>query len=132
MITIEKVLSLKQLDLFKSVSNMALADLMAVAEEQTVRPGTVLIHENQPNKTLYFLLSGTVVVRYNKSQKEMSAKEVLGLHSVFWSESANEHVEVVQKSVVLSVTQDKLYRVMALHPSLAFAVLNELSRVAHQ
>jgi len=111
---------------------MALSDLMAVAEEQTLKSGVVLIQADQPNKNLHFLLSGTVIVRKNKIQEEIAAKAVLGLESVFWMEFANEHVEVVQKAVVLSVAQDKLYRVMALHPSLAFAVLNELSRAAHQ
>ena len=120
------------MDLFKTVSNMALADLMAVSEEQTLKPGTVLIHEDQANTFLYFLLSGAVLYRKGKNQQEVLAKSVVGLESVFWSESAGAHVEVTQKAVALVVPQDRLYRVMALHPSLAFAVLNELSGFAHQ
>ena len=131
LVTIEKVLLLKQMEPFKTVSNMALSDLMAMAEEQTLKEDTILINEKEPNKKIYFLLSGAVEVKKNNNTEEVSAKAVLGLCSAFWIGNADEQVKTIQKSVLLSLTQDKLYRIMALHPSLAFAVLNELSACAH-
>lgn len=132
LVTIEKVLLLKQMAPFKSVSNMALSDLMAVSEEQTLKPGTCLIEPTEPNRKIYFLLSGAVEVCRQDKKENVSSKAVLGLASAFWTGSADEQVVVTQKSVVLVVAHDNLYRVMALHPSLAFAVLNELSALAHQ
>lgn len=132
LITIEKVLLLKQMAQFKNVSNMALSDLMAVSEEQTCKAGTILIHKEIPNKVVYFLLSGSVNVQKAEQCDNVQAKAVLGLGSVFWIGAADEEVKVTQKAVVLAVERDKLYRVMALHPSLAFAVLNELSAKEHQ
>ena len=132
LITIEKVLLLKQMPLFKNVSNMALSDLMSVSEEQTCKAGSILIQEKEPNKMVYFLLSGAVEILKESGKKEVQAKSILGLKSVFWIGSADEQVKTTQKSVVLMIEKDKLYRVMALHPSLAFAILNELSADAHQ
>ncbi len=131
LITIEKVLLLKQMSTFKNVSNMALSDLMAVSEEQICKPETVLIHADKPNKTVYFLLSGAVERQYKGLTEKIQAKAMLGLESAFWMGNAETQVTVIQKSVVLAITQDKLYRIIALHPSLAFAILNELSSIAH-
>lgn len=132
LITIEKVLLLKQMAPFKNVSNMALSDLMAVSEEQIYKPGTTLIQTDIPNKAVYFLLSGAVEVAHKDEKKKVQAKAILGLQSAFWIGNADVQVTVVQKSVILAVTHDQLYRVMALHPSLAFAILNDLSSCAHQ
>lgn len=132
LVTIEKVLLLKQMEPFKTVSNMALSDLMAVSEEQTLKEETLLINEKEPNKVIYFLLSGAVEIQKNQKTETIPAKAVLGLSSAFWIGPAEERVKTIQKSVVLSVAQDKLYRVMALHPSLTFAILNELSAYVHQ
>ena len=69
----------------------------------------------------------------NATKKELiNAKAIIGLDSVFWIAAVPEQVVVVQKAVVLKVPQDKLYRMMALHPSLATAILNGLSELIHQ
>ena len=117
---------------FKNVSNMALSDLMAVSEEQIYKPETTLIQADAPNKTIYFLLSGAVEVEHKDEKKKVHAQAILGLQSAFWIGNADVQITVTQKSIVLAVTHDQLYRVMALHPSLAFAILNELSASAHQ
>ena len=111
---------------------MALSDLMAVSEEQIYKQETALIRADAPNKTVYFLLSGAVTVEHKDEKKKVQAKAILGLQSAFWIGNADVQVTVTQKSVVLAVTHDQLYCVMALHPSLAFAILNELSGSAHQ
>lgn len=132
LITIEKVLSLKQMSLFKTVSNMALSDLMAVSEEQTIKKGTELILENEQNRDVYFLLSGTLEEKRKDSKKTISAHACVGLESVFWIAPAGKTVIAKQESVVLKTERDKLYRMMALHPSLAMTILNELSAMIHE
>ena len=131
LVTIEKVLLLKQIPLFKTVSNMALSDLMSVAEEQTFRAGEILIPKGVKNNAAYFLLSGAVNVCEGENKKSVSAKTVLGLDSVFWIAPTLEQVVVAQKSVILKVSQERLYRMMALHPSLAAAILHGLSVLGH-
>ena len=132
LVTIEKVLSLKQMPLFKIVSNMALSDLMAVSEEQTVKKGTELISEAEQNREVYFLLSGSVEEKSKDEKKVFSAGSCIGLDSVFWVAPAGKNVVAKQTSVVLKTEQDKLYRMMALHPSLAMAILHELSTMIHK
>lgn len=132
LITIEKVLSLKQIPLFRTVSNMALSDLIAVSEEQTVKKETELISANQQNRQVYFLLSGVLEEKDKDEKKNISACGCVGLNSVFLAAPAGKTVVAKQKSIVLKTDRDKLYRMMALHPSLAMAILHELSSLSHQ
>ena len=131
-ITIEKVLLLKQIPLFKTVSNMALSDLMAVSEEKTLKKGERLINEKEQNRTVYFLLSGSLKITQGDQTKVISNRGAIGLDSVFWIAQAGQTVTTEQKSVVLKTEHDKLYRMMALHPSLATAILHELSAMIHK
>ncbi|MBQ4472382.1 MAG: cyclic nucleotide-binding domain-containing protein [Alphaproteobacteria bacterium] len=129
LITIEKVLVLKQIPLFKTVSNMALSDLMAVSEEQTLKKEMVLVEGTKQNRVVYFILSGSAA---SERGKIFGAHEAVGLDSVFWVSPARETIKTTEDCVVLKVARDKLYRMMALHPSLATALLHELSRLIHE
>ncbi len=132
LVTIEKVLSLKQMPFLKTVSNMALSDLMAVSEEQTIKKGTELIAEGEQNKNAYFLLSGTLEEKNKDEKNIIQACSCVGLDSVFWVAPAGKTVVAKQESIVLKTERDKLYRMMALHPSLAMAILQELSSMIHK
>lgn len=132
LVTIEKVLLLKQMPMFKTVSNMALSDLMAVSEEQTLKKGERLITDDTQNKNVYFVLSGSVLQESKNEKKTIEAHAVVGLDTVFWVAPAGKTVTIKQDSVVLKVERDKLYRMMALHPSLAMAILHELSEKIHK
>ena len=132
LITIEKVLALKQLSLFKTVSNMALSDLMAVSEEQTLKKGVFLLEKDKQNNALYFILSGDIAIEQGGDKTAVGSNEIVGLASVFWIAPAGVNAYTERESVVLKVNRDKLYRIMALHPSLASALLDELSRLIHE
>ena len=129
LITIEKVLVLKQIPLFKTVSNMALSDLMAVSEEQTLKKEMVLVEGTKQNRVVYFILSGSAK---SEDGKSFNDHEAVGLDSVFWVSPAGATIKTAEDCVVLKVARDKLYRMMALHPSLATAILHELSRLIHE
>ena len=126
-ITIEKVLLLKQFPFLKDVSNMALSDLIAVSEEHNFSIGENLITENKTNQELYFIISGTLIRTRQNETNELTGKNVVGLDSVFLKDPATETIRVKQEGFALKVGRDKLYRTMSLHPSLAMAILNELS-----
>ena len=132
LVTIEKVLVLKQIQLFKAVSNMALSDLMSLSEEYTFKKGAILIQEEEQNQNLYIILSGTVRVGSKKQSRIVEAHETLGLESVFLIGEAGVRAVTQERTVLLKVNRDKLYRMMALHPSLAKAILHALSEQIHQ
>ena len=86
-----------------------------------------MIAKDQQNRCVYFLLSGSLEESEKNNKKNITAHAVVGLESVFLLAQAGKDVAAKQESIVLAVERGKLYRMMALHPSLANAILNELS-----
>ena len=129
LITIEKVLALKQMPFFKNVSNMALSDLMSVSEEETIKKGTILIDEHEQNHTIYFVLMGSALAVSSRTEEKkfFSSQQMIGLDTAFLHASAGITVKADSQMFVLKVSAEKLYRMMSLHPSLGMAILHELS-----
>ena len=129
MITYEKVLVLKNIPLFEKVSELALADLIEVSEEKLLKAGEVLLAAKKENRYLYIILSGSVEIRSGKNLlQEYGARQIVGETTVFSPAPLAGELIAQGKSMILKISADNLYRVMALHPTLAYSLLGELSR----
>ena len=129
MITYEKVLVLKNVSLFEKASELALSDLISVANEQMLKAGEILLDKNQENKFLYVVLSGQLELRSGKTVlQEFGPRQLIGETTVFSPAPLPGELIASDKTFVLKISAEQLYRVMALHPTLAFSFLEELSR----
>ena len=127
MITYEKVLVLKNVALFEKASELALSDLISVAEERMLKSGEVLLAENQENQMLYVVLSGALVMDGSSTQ-EFGPRQIIGETTVFSPAALPGEIKASEKTFILQISAEQLYRVMALHPTLAYSFLEELSR----
>lgn len=127
MITYEKVLVLKNIVLFEKASELALSDLIQSATEKTLKSGDILLEENQENDALYIVLTGGLeLVTSEKKTYYILSRQMLGETTIF-SPAKLGKVIASEKTVLLKLTADKFYGLMALHPSLAYAFLGTLS-----
>ena len=127
MITYEKVLVLKNIVLFEKASELALSDLIQASAEKNMKPGDVLLKDNQENDALYIVLGGEL--EWTTPEKEthlITQRQMLGETTVFAPARLGK-VVAKEKTTLLKLTADKFYGVMALHPSLAYAFLGALS-----
>lgn len=127
--TFEKVLILKNVALFEDVSESALSDLIMVAEERIYNAGEDIIKEDQENRYLYIVLSG--VVQCSDSQgvlSEFGPRQFFGETTVLCPAVIPYRVKADEKTTLLRISGNKLYQVMALHPSLAKGFIGELSK----
>ena len=129
MITYEKVLVLKNVALFEKASELALSDLISVAEEEMLKTGETLLEPDQENRFLYVVLSGLLEMLENKTVlQEFGPRQIIGETTVFSPAPLPGIVKAKKKTILLRISANQLYRVMALHPTLAFSFLEELSR----
>lgn len=127
--TFEKVLILKNVALFEDVSESALSDLIMVAEERIYNAGEDIIKEDQENRYLYIVLSG--LVQCSDSQgvlSEFGPRQFFGETTVLCPAVIPYRVKADEKTTLLRISGNKLYQVMALHPSLAKGFIGELSK----
>ena len=129
MITYEKVLVLKNVSLFEKATELALSDLISVAEEKMLKPGEILLESDQENHFLYVVLSGLLEMWENKKVlQEFGPRQIIGETTIFSPATFPGTIKAKDKTFILRISADQLYRVMALHPTLAFCFLEELSR----
>lgn len=129
MITIEQILLLRQLDFFNQVSDEALADLMAVAQEKTFKAREVIVENESKDVPLHILLNGSVRITDADGQEQIQeAPRIMCLRQVFNPEPISEKIISHTRTVVLTIDKDALYRAFVLHPSFAFVFLKELSK----
>lgn len=128
MITYEKVLVLKNISLFEKASELALSDLISVAEEKMLKTGEILLGEEQVNESLYIVLSGLLEMGVGKKNLEFGPRQIIGETTVFSPAVLEGEVKAKEKTFILKVNSQQLYRIMALHPTLAYSFLEELSR----
>ncbi len=128
-ITFEKVLVLKNIPLFSKASEMALADLIAVAEERTVKAGDIICDDKTENHWLYMILSGTAHLKEGKTVVgELGARQVFGETTVLSPAPLPYQVVAHDKVTLLRVEGDQLYRMISLHPTLGKGFIGELSQ----
>ena len=129
MITYEKVLVLKNVALFEKASELALSDLISVSEEEVLKAGETLLEPDQENHFLYVVLSGLLEMLENKTViQEFGPRQIIGETTVFSPAPLPGIITAKKKTILLRISADQLYRIMALHPTLAFSFLEELSR----
>ena len=129
MITYEKVLVLKNVTLFEKASELALSDLISVAQEQMLNAGEVLLEAHQENTFLYVVLSGLLEMEnHHKVIQEFGPRQIIGETTIFSPAPLGFKIKAKEKTFLLKIAPDQLYRVMALHPTLAYGFLEELSR----
>ena len=134
MITYEKVLVLKNIPFFAEASELALSDLIAVCEECTAKADEVILESGQENKYLFMILSGNVHVIGDDDRliTEIGARQVFGETTVLSPALLPYRIQAQTQTTFLKVSGDQLYRMMALHPSLAFGFIGELSKRLRQ
>lgn len=127
MITYEKVLLLKNIVLFEKASELALSDVIQSAIEKTLNEGDCLLKADQENNALYIVLAGQLEITTPEKEKQIVLpRQMLGETTVF-SPAKLGKIVAREKTVLLKLTSDKLYALMALHPTLAYAFLGTLS-----
>ena len=127
-ITISKILLLRQMDMFKNVSDGALADLIGMASEKIFKAHEVIA---SPADAMlwYILLEGNIKIEYSdKTEKIVTAFNTIGLPEVFCNRSADVKMIAKTKVVVLTVNKDILYRMFVLHPSLFFSCMESIAK----
>ena len=129
MITYEKGLVVKNVALFEKASELALSDLISVAEERMLKAGEILLEAEEKNHFLYVVLSGLLELRDDKKVfQEFGPRQIIGETTVFSPAALSGELKAKEKSFILKISAEQLYRVMALHPTLAYSFLEELSR----
>ena len=127
--TVEKVLFLKSIDLFRALPSEELAQIAEIAEEQPLAKGDQVFAEGEPGDALYLIVEGKV--RAHQGDKElarMGVRDVFGEISVLDSEPRSATITAVEDAVLLKIGRDDFRDILAERPEIAMGVMKVLTR----
>lgn len=127
LLTLEKILILKTVPLFKDIPEPALADFISSAEELAAVEGADLLNVNDEWSDMYVVLQGRLRVHKDgKTLKELGNTSVLGVLYALDPAVSDVAVSVLEDTTLFRVPSETLYQLMSEHKSLEKAIIGSL------
>ncbi len=127
--TIEKVIFLQDIDVFKDVRVEDLAHIAAITEEETFQPGTNLYEVNDSADSLYLVLDGKVRLHRNGQEISVSGPhEAFGTWALFDNQPRVATATALEETLVLRISREDFYDLLSDHVRIAEAMLRSLAR----
>lgn len=125
---------IKSVPIFKELNQDEMLEIAHITSARTYKKGEMVYMAGNEGGTLFVLHTGRVkIFRLNASGKEQVIRiigpgEFMGELSLFSSVPLTDNAEVLEASTMCVIEGKKLKELMAKYPSIAFKVMEELSR----
>jgi CRP/FNR family cyclic AMP-dependent transcriptional regulator len=130
---IEKVIFLKEVPFFQSMTIEQLRVLANVCEEEFFPAGTCLFHEGDPGGVLFVVVSGRVGIEQEKRPGSFARLATVGAHSYlgeadfFDANLRGTSAIAVQDTLALRLSREPLIALAQRYPDLSLELIDVLS-----
>ncbi len=129
MLIIEKVLLLKNSDIFQHCREMDLVDIASICQEEYIDSNITLFKKGDPGNCMYFIYSGTVSIHDGEHQlAELSSREIFGELSLLDSETRSASATTLSDCVLLKIEQEPFYDVVASNTDILKGIMQTICR----
>ncbi len=127
--TVEKVLFLKSIDLFRGLPGEELAQIAEIAEEVPISAGGVVFSEGDLGDALYIVVEGKVrVYKNNRNIAEIGERDCFGEMSVLDSEPRSASVAAISETLLLKIGREEFKDILSERPEISLGIMKVLSR----
>jgi len=131
--TIEKVIFLKSVDIFKHATTEELGGVAALTEEVHFAPGETIYREGEPVDAIYLVLKGRVAVEGNgKLVREVGERQAFGTVAALDLKPALHTVKAIDPVHALKLNAQDLQDVLSLDFELVQAVIRALCQLVRE
>ena len=131
--TVEKVLFLKSVELFREIPGEDLARVAQIAEELDFGPAETVITEGEMGNSMYLIVDGRVeVTRDGRPIAELGARECVGEMAILDSEPRSATVRAVLPTRALKLEREDLYELMSEKMHITHGIIKVLTRRLRQ
>ncbi len=129
MTIVERVLLLKGVELFAAVPSEELAAIARIASEIRIDAGGVVLRENDPGDSLYFVVEGKATVHKDgRTIAELGERGVFGELALLDPGPRSATVEATTDLVLLEIKRDDFVEILAARPEVPLGVIRMLAR----
>jgi CRP-like cAMP-binding protein len=120
--------------IFSNLTNEEMLEVARITTDRTYRRGEMIYIAGDKGEKLYVIHEGKVkITRVSDSGKEQVIRilgpgEFLGELSLFSPEPMTDNAEVLEKTTVCIISSEKIKELMVKYPTIAFKVMEELSK----
>lgn len=127
MIVLEKIFLLREVGIFKEVSDELLGELALYAEEERVMPKQMIIKKGDLGDTMYIIVSGKVVILdEGKVLAVLGDRQIFGELAVLSPEARSASVETLEECLFLKLRRQDLIDHFSIEPKLTMGIILEL------
>jgi len=127
--TVEKVLFLKSVDLFRQIPGEDLVSVAQIAEEITFEIGEDLMIEGDPGDAMYLIVFGRVdVISQGERITSLGERECVGEMTILDSEPRSATVTCVEPVAALKIEREDFYALMNEVSDIALGMIKVLTR----
>ncbi len=128
--TIEKVIFLKSVDIFKHATTEELGGVAALTEEVHFAPGETIFREGEPVDAIYLVLKGRVAVEGNgQVVREVGEKQAFGTVAALDRNPAIHTVKAIDAVYALKLNAQDFDDILSLDFELVRAIFRALCRM---
>ena len=126
--TVEKVLFLKSIELFRRIPGDDLARLSAITSEVAFENGELVFEAGEPGDALYLVIEGRVRVHRGERQiAELAERTCFGEMAILDSAPRSASVTCASEAVCLKIEREDFYEILGEKPEIAQGIIRVLS-----
>jgi len=129
--TLEKILFLRQVELFEEFPAREIGDLAKKAQEVSFSKGQVVFKQGDEGDALYIVLGGKVkVIGEHESSREvltiLEEKSIFGEMAILSNETRSATIEAAEPLTLLKIRREDFKEMIKQKPEMAFEVFEVL------
>ena len=129
MLIIEKILLLKNSDIFKRSSEVDLIDIASICQENHIDKGITIFKKGDTGNCMYFIYSGEVSIHDGKHQLAVLAEnEIFGELSLLDADSRSASATTLKDCILLKIEQEPFYDVIATSTEILKGIMRTLCK----
>jgi CRP/FNR family transcriptional regulator, cyclic AMP receptor protein len=127
--TVEKVLFLKGVDLFKTIPGEELSYIAQITDEVEFTPTQTIVNEGDQGDTMYLIVDGKVRVhRGDKLLAELGASQCFGEMSILDAEPRSASCTAITELTLLKIQREDFRELLAEKPEISQGIIKVLTR----
>lgn len=131
--TVEKVLFLKSIKLFREIPGEDLARVAQITEEIEFEPKETVMTEGEIGDSMYLIVDGRVeIIRENRKVAELGERECVGEMAILDSEPRSATVCAIGPVRALKIEREDLYELMSEKVQITHGIIKVLTRRLRQ
>lgn len=129
MLIIEKILLLKNSDIFINTNEIDLIEIASICKESHIDKNVTLFKKGDAGNCMYFIYSGKVSIHDGEHQLAiLSDNEIFGELSLLDSETRSASVTTLTDCIFLKIEQDAFYDVVAINTDILRGIMRTLCK----